>query len=49
MGIFGLGASNQKKSAKGKKSAPKGKQDAAAKAVLKKMQAKKDAGDCAFC
>lgn len=51
MGIFGLGASKQKKTpAKaGKKTAKKGGQGAEAAAVLKKMKAKKDAGDCAFC
>lgn len=44
MAIFGLGASAKKKTAK-----KSGKQSNEAKAVLKKMKAKKDAGDCAFC
>lgn len=37
-----------KKKAK-KSTAKKGGQSSAAKAVLAKMKAKKDAGDCAFC
>ncbi len=50
MGIFGLGDDIGKKASKpAKKSAKKGSQDSEAKAILKKMKAKKDAGDCAFC
>ena len=52
MAIFGLGGSAKtKKSTKAKAKAGKGKsrQNSEAKAVLKKMAAKKDAGDCAFC
>lgn len=44
MAIFGLGTSAKKKTVK-----KAGKQSNEAKAVLKKMKAKKDAGDCAFC
>lgn len=54
MAIFGLGSSKKKKPAakkpakakKGGKAAARGGE---AKAVLAKMKAKKDAGDCAFC
>lgn len=52
MGILGLGsakaksASKASKKSKTSKSASKNRE---AQAVLKKMQAKKDAGDCAFC
>jgi hypothetical protein len=60
MGIFGLGSSVKKKPAAKKpaaKSAAKGKAKAKsaggnnseAKAMLAKMQAKSDAGDCPFC
>lgn len=60
MGIFGLGSSVKKKPApkakavksaakttKGK--AAKGGANAEAQAMLAKMQAKSDAGDCPFC
>ena len=52
MAIFGLGSGKAKKKPAAKKSvAKKGKasQSSSAKAVLAKMKAKKDAGDCAFC
>ena len=61
MGIFGLGSSVKKKPAAKKpaaKSSAKGKAkgtkaakggNAEAKAMLAKMQAKSDAGDCPFC
>lgn len=53
MAIFGLGSKAKTKKSITKKTTTKGKktakQSADAKAVLKRMQAKQDAGDCAFC
>lgn len=49
MGVFGLA---EKKETKSKKTAGKAKSSAAsdeAKAILAKMEAKKEAGDCPFC
>lgn len=48
MGIFGLGSSKKKPATK-KKPADKQAGSKEAKAVLAKMKAKKDSGDCAFC
>ncbi len=47
MAIFGLGSSAKKSKKSGVKKS--GKPNSEAQAVLKKMKAKKDAGDCAFC
>lgn len=43
MALFGSKAKGKKKTAK------KGKQSSAAKAVLAKMKMKKNSGECAFC
>lgn len=49
MSIFGLGDSLKKPQAKKSGAKHSSKQNSEAQAVLKKMKAKKDAGDCAFC
>ena len=55
MGIFGLGTKVQPAAKQDDKKTEQAKKPAAdsasdeAKAVLAKMQAKKDAGDCPFC
>lgn len=59
MSILGLGDEPKKEAAKSapkatskadtKKTGASGGQSDEAKAILKKMEAKKDAGDCAFC
>ena len=59
MGIFGLGDSDDKAAKESedkkvdnkaeKKPADKAGQSDEAKEILAKMEAKKDAGDCAFC
>lgn len=56
MGIFGLGEDEAKKTAvkaepkkEDKQAKPAASQNDEAKAILAKMEAKKDAGDCPFC
>lgn len=56
MGIFGLSDNSDKKTDKAapkadakKQQKPAASQNDEAKAILAKMEAKKDAGDCPFC
>jgi hypothetical protein len=46
---FGLGSSHKKEVKTSKKSTSKSSQADEAAEILKKMEAKKDSGECAFC
>ena len=47
--VFGLGTKKQDEKKTAKKSDKKGSQSDEAAEILKKMEAKKDDGECAFC